>query len=178
MPLEVARILAGEVPAATRGGVKWVRRRRWARIMRRRIDIPHWGFDDDPESETSATAANGSEEVDTEEVDFELPPVRDYLERAQYFAGTHTRRSGPGRQNGANDAETISLRSVRTVIADGQSDDVDRSSGRRIIARLERALQELHEGLEGEPRLGADLKLVLSYSADMLKFWLQMMKMK
>lgn len=177
MPLEVARILAGEKPAQSRG-IKWVRRRRWARIMRRRIDIPHWGFDDDPVDAAPSLehAQNGLS--DGEGVEFELPPVRDYLERAQYFAGTHTRRNGTGQEGRSisrtispnraeTDEESRSLRSVRTVIADAQSDDDDRASARRIIARLERALLELHEGLEGKLRSSAGLS-VLYFQADTL----------
>lgn len=155
MPIEVARILAGELPSSTRD-VKWVRRRRWARIMRRRIDIPHWGFDDDPEGQT-AHYQEQDENTESEEREMELPPVRDYLERAQYFAGSHTRRGGLAAFTSSSDArdpsmdeETRSLRSVRTVIADTQSEEIDRASGRRVIARLERALQELREGLEGK----------------------------
>lgn len=162
MPIEVARILAGELPSSTRG-VKWVRRRRWARIMRRRLDIPYWGFDDHPEGQTTFEQV-ADEAADAEEREMELPPVRDYLERAQYFAGSHTRRGRPGACTSSSDArdpsvdeDTRSLRSVRTVIADAQSEEMDRASGRRVIARLERALQELHEGIEGESVVSAKI---------------------
>lgn len=172
MPEQVARLLAGAVDAQESReakNVKWVRRRRWARIMRRRIDIPHWGFDDDPEDilyqDHNALGDEETRHVDGEEDDVELAPMRDYLERAQYYAGSHIKHSPHSQQQGSqnldesdaspslsakDDDDTMSLRSYNTVIAGPQAEEeMDRGSGRKITARLERALQELHEGIEG-----------------------------
>lgn len=158
IPNEVVRILSGgEIPNK---GVKWVRRRRWARIMRRRIHIPHWGFDDDPVS-SSSEHTEGEEHRSTKlnQGSSEMPAtaVRDYLERAQYFVGSHI-RSRAQAENGTKDwynsdgDETMSLRSLQTVIAESQNgeEELGNASARKVIARLERALQELHEGIEGE----------------------------
>lgn len=131
--------------------------------MRRRIDIPHWGFDDDLPSVLGANdAGEDGQDVVVGAGDEEMcnpSQARDYLERAQYFAGSHTRTStqldtSTSESHGldyANDDDSTSLRSAQTVIADVPDGEPgnDRSQGRKIIARLERALQELHEGIEG-----------------------------
>jgi len=163
IPIEVVRILSGgELPSGNGKGMKWVRRRRWARIMRRRIDIPHWGFDDDdPPLSLSRSSEEGEGVglVDGQGGDSEISLAsRDYLERAQYFAGSHMRRNAQAHtSSGINDdasdgdEDTMSLRSMQTVIAEAQTggEELGKASARRIVSRLERALQELHEGIEG-----------------------------
>lgn len=57
------------------GARKWVRRRLWTRVMRRRVDLPDWGFDGAP--------------LRLSEPDAELQDLArvGYRARARYFAG-------------------------------------------------------------------------------------------
>jgi hypothetical protein len=117
----------------------WVRRRRWVRVMRRRLDIPplpflnpdgryhHWlqdgtmvpvedivnDLEDSEGQELSALPSNP------------LASAQDYVARARYLAGTQV-----------GDLETI----------DQSNSAVE---ARRAIAKLERATTELRQGILG-----------------------------
>lgn len=130
----------GRSNSSSGSGQNWVRRRRWVRIMRRRLDIPPLPFlepdgtmyhlDDDgaliPYIEEDRLS-NGSE-GDGQELGSMprtlLSSAQDYVARARYLVGT-------------------------------QSPDVNGTSTsaidvRRAIAKLERATMELRQGILGE----------------------------
>lgn len=129
-PLELRRILEGGGGIGL-GGQKWVRRRRWVRVMKRRLDVAAWGYDK-PNREGDAAA---DEQLDAASAPSEAPnPNADYLVRAQFLAGNH-RFSASDRG---------SVRSGKTVEqGDG---DLDRVELRKVAARLERATDELRAG--------------------------------
>lgn len=130
---------SGGISRSRPGSVAWVRRRRWVRVMRRRLDIPplpflvpdgeyhHWlqdgtmvpfeatthGFGESEGQELSAVPSNP------------LASAQDYVARARYLAGTQ-----------GGDSET----------ADQLNSAVE---ARRAIAKLERATTELRQGILG-----------------------------
>ncbi len=149
-PPEVSRLLTegGIVPSlsSTATGTSsssssrsqtWVRRRRWVRVMRRRLDIPPLPFLE-PDGSMYHLAEDGSlipylrnssnDVVDGEGQELgamrssRLSIARDYVARAKYLVGNQTR-----------DSETNP--SVIEV--------------RRSIAKLERATTELRQGILG-----------------------------
>ena len=159
VPEQVLRIMSGEQPPKN---AKWVRRRRWARIMRRRLDVPDWGFADTSVPITGTQSSNAP------------AAHQSYLQRAKYFAGTHDRahvskRKGKHRDKEAAEAidsasaekhamsedDASSVRSIRTVI-DGLNmpSELDRQDARRIVARLQRAIDELDEGMQDDENEG------------------------
>jgi hypothetical protein len=123
-------------------GHSWVRRRRWVRVMRRRLDIPplpflgpdgryhHWlhdgtmvpfedaiiGFGDSEGQELTAIPSNP------------LASAQDYVARARYLAGSKV-----------GDSENV-----------GQLNSA--VEARRAIAKLERATMELRQGILGMPQ--------------------------
>ena len=118
----------------------WVRRRRWVRVMRRRLDIPPLPFmqpngglyslDADghlipyvEENEIEYTGAEGQELGSMPSNG--LTSAQDYVARARYLAG-----------NPHGDAES-----------DSASDSA--VEARRAIAKLERATTELRQGILG-----------------------------
>lgn len=121
----------------------WVRRRRWVRIMRRRLDIPpmaflepdgamyHLGEDGTliPYAEhTSDDEGGEGQELGAMPPTF-LSSAQDYVARARYLVGNQA-------QDG--DANDASLSAVEV---------------RRAIAKVERAVMELRQGIlcEGFP---------------------------
>jgi hypothetical protein len=122
---------------ASVGSQKWVRRRRWVRVMRRRLDVPALPFQQPDGAMYHLDATGGlipvelsehrySADGDGEELGFMassgFSSARDYVARARYLAGTpHP------------DAETS-----------GPVDPVDL---RRAIIKLERATSELRQGV-------------------------------
>ncbi|KAI0693554.1 FYVE zinc finger-domain-containing protein, partial [Cytidiella melzeri] len=142
------------------GTQSWVRRRRWVRVMRRRLDIPPLPFTQ-PDGNMYHLDADGTmiPYQDTESQEFDgsegqelgfmpssgLSAAQDYVARARYLAGTF------------NDAES----------------SLDPRSGieaRRAIAKLERATAELRQGILGDG--DADRKtqaevLLNAYSRDL-----------
>ncbi len=154
-PARLERLLAGgsTVAALTTSGSgsslrsrpgtmsahSWVRRRRWVRVMRRRLDIPplpflgpdggyhHWLNDGTmvPLEDT----VNGFEESEGQELlavpSNPLSAAQDYVARARYLAGPQV-----------GDAEALDQ--LNTAI-----------EARRAIANLERATTELREGILG-----------------------------
>lgn len=119
-PPELKRILEGG-GGITLGGQKWVRRRRWVRVMKRRLDLPSWGFADEP--------LRDNELVDIPAAEI-LPASSDYLVRAQFFAG----------RDFATEGELVV----------GNGEEVDRVELRRAAAKLERAADELRMGMSEE----------------------------
>lgn len=119
----------------------WVRRRRWVRVMRRRLDIPPLPFME-PDGAMYHLAADGVmipyiEESHSDVGDGEgqelgamqstpLSSAQDYVARARYLVGNKSRDTGSGDE---------------VVFA------VD---ARRGIAKLERATTELRQGLLSE----------------------------
>lgn len=116
----------------------WVRRRRWVRVMRRRLDIPPLPFME-PDGAMYHWAADGSmipyvEEDHSDIADGEgqelgamqstpLSSAQDYVARARYLVG-----------NQSHDASS-------------SDDTVSAVDARRGIAKLERATTELRQGL-------------------------------
>ncbi|KAM0793137.1 hypothetical protein ACM66B_000613 [Microbotryomycetes sp. NB124-2] len=138
-PEELEQLLQGDL-SATLDGRKWVRRRRWVRLMRRRLDIPKWGFGegDDGDREKRSAETSLAKEGTHESLD-------DYRARAKFLAGMSWKRV---RSSQASASDQASIRSGKTIALDGQSStDLDRAGLRRAAARLERAVDELRAGI-------------------------------
>lgn len=119
----------------------WARRRRWVRVMRRRLDIPPLPFLQ-PDGQLYHMGGDGAlvPYVEVDESDFGdiegqemgaiqssgLSSVQDYVARARYLAGT---------QHGDSDSP------------DGVNSALE---ARRAIAKLERATTELRQGISGK----------------------------
>lgn len=117
----------------------WVRRRRWVRIMRRRLDIPPLPFLEpdgamyllDAEGtliphieENLSDSSEGGQELGAMPSTF-LSSVQDYVARSRYLVGA---------QPPDTDASGASISAVEV---------------RRAIAKLERATMELRQGILG-----------------------------
>lgn len=118
----------------------WVRRRRWVRVMRRRLDIPPLPFLE-PDGAMYYLDVDGSlipyteeprDRINSEGQELEsfahsnlTSPRRDYVARARYLVGN---------QSQTNDAGTSASAAMEV---------------RRAIAKLERATMELREGILG-----------------------------
>ena len=117
----------------------WVRRRRWVRIMRRRLDIPplpfleldgamyHLNFDGTliPYQEDTFNAPDDAEGQELTTIP-STSRSQDYVARARYLVGNQS-------QDSDSNASSPSALEVR-----------------RTVAKLERAVSELREGLLGE----------------------------
>ncbi|GAA5821257.1 hypothetical protein JCM3770_007386 [Rhodotorula araucariae] len=138
-PADVLRALdggaAGLAALAGSAGRKYVRRRRWVRLMRRRLDLADWGYAD-----TGAGARAGERDpwAGTEGMD--------YLARARFFAGVAHAHAG------ADDAASIRAGAGRGKAPDlvGAVEAGDRVELRKAAARLERATDELRRGMGGD----------------------------
>jgi len=118
----------------------WVRRRRWVRIMRRRLDIPplpfleldgsmyHLNFDGTliPYQENIFSAPDVDEGQELSTIPSSRSIAQDYVARARYLVGNQS-------QNSDANAPSPSALEVR-----------------RTVAKLERAVSELRQGLLGE----------------------------
>lgn len=126
-------------PSSGRPQPTWVRRRRWVRIMRRRLDISplpflqpdgamyHLDFDGSliPYTEESRGQDNDEGQELNSMPTTLLSSARDYVARARYLVGNQSQDSEPyGSVPSALDA-------------------------RRAIAKLERATSELRQGILG-----------------------------
>ena len=125
----------------------WVRRRRWVRVMRRRLDIPPLPFME-PDGVLYHLAADGAlvpyvsdKESNPGDPDGQelgaMPPnplllAQDYVARARYLVGNQSHDSG--HDNGA-----LSV-----------------TEARRAIAKLERATTELRHGILGNSVRGCE----------------------
>lgn len=132
----------GSSSSRSRSGTaqSWVRRRRWVRVMRRRLDIPPLPFMQ-PDGAMYHLDADGTlvlhqgddddhyDGAEGQELGFMpshgLASAQDYVARARYLAGTMN-----------SDSDSI-MESSSAVQA------------RRAIAKLERATAELREGILG-----------------------------
>ncbi|KAI6003890.1 hypothetical protein EDD15DRAFT_2385010 [Pisolithus albus] len=122
----------------------WVRRRRWVRVMRRRLDIPPLPFMQ-PDGALYHLATDGTlipcvGNVESSPGDFDgqelgsmpanpLSSAQDYVARARYLVGNRSRD---------------------TEIDSGEFSAIE---ARRIIAKLERATTELRQGILGDDNL-------------------------
>lgn len=122
----------------------WVRRRRWVRVMRRRLDIPPLPFMQ-PDGALYHLATDGTlipciSNVESSPGDLDgqelgsMPPnplssAQDYVVRARYLVGNRSRD---------------------TEIDSGEFSAME---ARRIIAKLERATTELRQGILGDDNL-------------------------
>ncbi|GAA5879307.1 hypothetical protein JCM3774_006429 [Rhodotorula dairenensis] len=113
------------------GGAKTnrVRRRLWMRVMRRRLDLPDWGFGAEP----ADTAPVQAEE--------ELAPL-DYRSRARFLVGQSL---GRYRHLQGDDSELTDSE------AEGPGAVADRVDLRKRLAQLERAADELRRGIAEDP---------------------------
>jgi hypothetical protein len=147
MPAELARLI--EQGGGSAGpGVKWVRRRRWCRVMRRRLDRAPLGFadvgsdgvqDSAPEQEAER---QGGDDADDNDDDGQRPSA-DYVEHARYLAGAH---------HLGFESDRASVRTVggaSTVGGGGDNEELTKSEVRKLMARLEAAVNELRAGLLG-----------------------------
>lgn len=126
------------------GGGKFVRRRRWVRVMRRRLDIPNWGFIGESNSREE-NEIEMEEEMGESSGRVEPNSDADYLVKALFLAGElHSRTTRL--------SSNSSIKSGKTAILDeeGPEDgrgDLNRSELRKVVARLERATNELRIGM-------------------------------
>lgn len=127
---------AGSSSSNGNSQLSWVRRRRWVRVMRRRLDIPPLPFME-PDGSMYHLAADGAmiPYIDESPDDLEdgdgqelgamqstlLSSAQDYVARARYLVGNQS--------------------------ADANGEDVSAVDARRAIAKLERATTELRQGL-------------------------------
>ncbi|KAM0756078.1 hypothetical protein T439DRAFT_351802 [Meredithblackwellia eburnea MCA 4105] len=144
-PPELQKVLEEGAGVMGLGGQKWVRRRRWLRVMKRRLDVPAWGgllygaehqngLGGDFEG-SSAESSKGPDVPDSPS------PNADYLVRAQFLAGAH--HFTTSNLNSASDRSSI--RSGKTAL--GNIDrELDKAELRKAAARLERATDELRTG--------------------------------
>lgn len=137
----------------------WVRRRRWIRVMRRRLDIPPLPFLG-PSGGMYQLSGNGTlvpfvDEVRSDGYDGDgqemgamsssfLSKSQDYVARSRYLAGTPHGAETPSMSNGLSAGEL-----------------------RRSIAKLERAVSELRSGM-----LGKYLSGLLRSHNDIVNFFL------
>ena len=138
---------SGSSSSSARASQTWVRRRRWVRVIRRRLDIPPLPFLE-PDGAMYHLVADGTlipatdihndaGDHDGQELGSMLPTLlssaQDYVARARYLVGTQTR----------DDMVGINVSAVET---------------RRIIAKLERATTELRQGILSQFYLMLELR--------------------
>lgn len=125
-PPELRLLLEGGGGGLGLGRQKWVRRRRWVRVMRRRLDLPPWGYGEEARSR------------EREEV-----PSSDYLVKALFHAGANP-------CNATLHSSGAGVCSGKTVTRSEDDAEVDRAELRRTAARLERAADELRAGMAAD----------------------------
>ncbi|GAA5890302.1 hypothetical protein JCM8208_002772 [Rhodotorula glutinis] len=141
-PAEVSRALEGGPGAlaalatggGSGGGRKFVRRRRWVRLMRRRLDLPDFGYGGAPSS-ASAGAQEGGEREQEDEM-----RGMDYRARARFLAGA-------GRYRASDAASVRSGMSAVDEPLEAVEEEEGRAELRKLAARLERAADELRRGM-------------------------------
>ncbi|BGO93036.1 hypothetical protein NBRC10512v2_005322 [Rhodotorula toruloides] len=159
-PLEVRRALEGGASLATLGGgKKWVRRRKWVRVMRRRLDVPDWGFANQPpfpRREEQHDSSAGSD---------------DYRTRAQFLAGVTGEKEPTTVVEGNERAELRKVAARLDRAADelrrGLANDQDDERRRAAQDDLEVFLQQLalvksQLGVEGDEEDDSDDEFVYS----------------
>ncbi|GAA5983264.1 hypothetical protein JCM11641_002241 [Rhodosporidiobolus odoratus] len=119
--------------------LQWVRRRRWVRVMRRRLDLPDWGFADLPPFPRRPSLLSAPPTPSASGTDRAQDASLGYRARAQFLAGNPHVLSTAG-----NASDRASVRSGVTVMADEVR---DRAELKKTIARLEAAMAELRRGI-------------------------------
>ncbi|BGO96805.1 hypothetical protein NBRC10513v2_000741 [Rhodotorula toruloides] len=135
-PLDVRRALEGGASLATLGGgKKWVRRRKWVRVMRRRLELPDWGFADQPSFPRREEQHDSSAESD------------DYRSRAQFLAGVtgETELTSGVEGNERAELRKVAARLERAAdeLRRGMANDQDDERRRAAQDDLEVFLQQL-----------------------------------
>ncbi|EJU06536.1 ankyrin [Dacryopinax primogenitus] len=159
----------------------WCRRRRWVRVMRRRLDIPPLPYLEPDgimyllqpdgsltpylsEYDDAAGGSEGGQELGSMPQTF-LSSAQDYVSRARYLAGSqHARSYGV----------EFDAYSLRTPI----EEPVERSAAdvRRSIGKLQRAVSELRTGMlndDDAPRKAEADALLNRYSRELDRIRLQ-----
>ncbi|SGY34906.1 BQ5605_C002g01699 [Microbotryum silenes-dioicae] len=137
---ELARVLSGS--ASSWGGQKWVRRRRWIRVARRRPDLPNFGYADLTTSGPTDLAESADRVDAIGNVISSSVTVSqvDYLVRAHFLAKNHF------------------------AVFDGTQDV---AALRKAVASLDRAADELRQGMSADEncerrrQAEAELEIVL-----------------
>ncbi|KAJ6629117.1 hypothetical protein B0H10DRAFT_1776834, partial [Mycena sp. CBHHK59/15] len=130
--------------SSSRSPLTWVRRRRWVRVLRRRLDIPPLPFLE-PDGALYHLDADGTlipfvDEARSDPGDGDgqelgamrstvISAAQDYVARARYLVGTQSRDT------------------------DESGESISGVEARRAIAKLERATMELRQGLLGDDDL-------------------------
>jgi hypothetical protein len=137
-PLELQRLLEqSTAPLHNSASNKWVRRRRWIRVMRRRLDRPGLPFADLDGMESMQALHSPGPTEEHELADVAAPTGADYVARARFKAGVHHRLS-------SRESDGMSIRSGKS----GQPrPDASKAEARRLVLRLESAISELRIGL-------------------------------
>lgn len=107
---------------------KWVRRRKWVRVMRRRLDLPDWGFGE-VELEPNAPESESESEEAAELVSM------DYRSRARFLIG--------------QSSDVWERLSPEATSSEGPV-VVDQVELRKRVAQLERAADELRRGIAAD----------------------------
>ncbi|TKA55447.1 hypothetical protein B0A53_02373 [Rhodotorula sp. CCFEE 5036] len=113
---------------------KWVRRRKWVRVMRRRLDLPDWGFEEvEPSRRRSSFAGEADAPApESESEAAELVPM-DYRSRARFLIG--------------QSSDAWEQLSPVATSSEGPEVVVDQVELRKRVAQLERAADELRRGI-------------------------------
>ena len=118
------------------GPVKFVRRRRWVRVMRRRLDLPDWGFGPD---DTGDERGGERDEL-----------ASDYLARAAFIAGptlAATVAAAAQAEPAGGDDDDDDARSSTSTERGAAAPQTDKAEMRRTAMGLERAVDVLREGM-------------------------------
>ncbi|GAA6005701.1 hypothetical protein JCM10207_005300 [Rhodosporidiobolus poonsookiae] len=133
-PVEVRRAFEGG-PSLALSGKKWVRRRNWVRVMRRRLDLPSWGYADEPSFPRRPSLSIPPTPSASTSTAPAPPATLDYRARAQFLAGA---------AHAPATSDSASIRSGKTVQTGGAD---DRAELKKAVARLQRAADELRQGM-------------------------------
>ena len=128
----------GSTSASTHSPQAWVRRRRWVRVMRRRLDIPPLPF----------LLPDGAM---YHLADGQLVPYVEHGDGESDFGGSDGQEMSAMPTLGIGSQDYVAR--ARYLVGTPHPDDGDMSSAleaRRMIAKLERATTELRQGLLGE----------------------------
>lgn len=145
IPADLQRVLNQTTSNMTLSNAqtKWVRRRSWVRVMRRRLDrppLPIADLDGPPISALIAAMPGSPASPADSPI---TGSTSDYLARARFKAGVHHKL---GRL--PKEADGASIRSGQTLTAHSSArGSHSRLEGRRLLARLESAVSELRIGL-------------------------------
>lgn len=145
-PTELRRLM--EQPGlGMSGSTKWVRRRRWVRVMRRRLDRPSLPFADldgplaiSQTGNAALLSSSASNDASSSSHHQQQQPAAeaDYVARARYTAGVGHRLGARAEPSEQSSGEGGSLRSGKTATTRSQGDvAAGKAEARRLILRLE-----------------------------------------